>query len=444
MGGTAVFSQKYSRLLLSLAASGAAAVIGAQPAMATTYYVSAQTGNDHNSGKSSSAPLKTIGAITGSSRLARGDVVVVMPGTYHETVMLTTAGRAGAYTTLMAEPGAARPVIIGAPSQPGSAADYAAINIWAPYIRVVGFDVSWQGADGDAIGVWGPTARDSKGVVRPSVHHIDIENNIAHDSGCGGIDSINADYVTVIGNTTYNNGHTAPNQCSGISLGQLTDLDNGGGFRNVISGNLSYDNFDEVPVPGTSYTTDGNGIIIDDSRHSETDNAAYHGATLIYGNIVVGNGGCGIVAFSSDNVTVANNTAYQNEQSTTIKGTTAEFSSEKSGTITFLNNIADSGGAAFPTFEDNGSTKDSWDYNLSAGGGFDLADAVAPSIGAHNLEAVAPQFVAASTDLATANFHLASNSPGLNAGSAASYGVADFGGTILSAGTKPNLGAYVH
>lgn len=440
MTTTTILRQKSSHFLLVLAALGG--MVGAGAAQAATYYVSAETGNDHNSGRNMSAPLKTIGAITNSSHLGSGDTIVVMPGTYYETVMLTKAGKASAYTTLTAQPGAARPVIIGAPDQPGSADDYAAINIWAPYVRVTGFDVTWNGADGDAIGVWGPTAPDNKGVIRPSVHHIDIENNIAHDAGCGGIDSINADYVTVIGNTTYNNGNTAPNQCSGISLGQLTDFDNGRGFRNIISGNLSYNNFNQVPVPGQTYTTDGEGIIIDDSRHTETDNAAYHGATLIYGNIVVGNGGCGILAFSSDNVTVANNTTFQNEQSTTIDGVTAEFSSEQSGTITFLNNIADSGSADAPTFEDNGSTKDSWDYNLSAGGGFDLENDAAPSIGRHNLEGANPQFVLPSTDLAIANFHLGPNSPALRAGEAEGYDQADYGGTVLGAGSKPDLGAY--
>ncbi len=441
MAAMTFLGHKYSNLLIAAASAGAVFVGDIASAQATTYYVSALTGNDHNTGKSTTTAFKTIGHIT-NGNLASGDIVVVMPGTYDETVKLTVAGKASAYTTLMAQAGAARPVIIGAPTQAGSDASYAAINVWAAYTRVVGFDVSWHGADGDAIGVWGPTAKDSKGVVRPAVHHIDIENNIAHDSGCGGIDSINADYVTVINNVTYNNGHTAPQQCSGISLGQLTDYDSGTGFHNIIASNLSYSNLDITPVPGTKNTTDGNGIIIDDSRHTETDNAAYHGSTLIYGNIVFNNGGCGILAFSSDNVTITNNTAYFNQRSTTIQGVIAELSSERSGTITFKNNIGYSGNAKLPSFQDNTSTGDSWDYNLTDIGGNYVASATKLTLGTHNLGGVSPQFLVPSTSAATANFQLATTSPALHAGYAVSYGVADFSGTVLKAGTKPNLGAY--
>ncbi|MEI9984009.1 MAG: hypothetical protein WDN69_12845 [Aliidongia sp.] len=110
-----------------------------------------------------------------------------MPGTYNEVVSLSVAGRAGAYTTLMAQAVAARPVIVGNPNLPNGG-NGGTIGIFAPYTRVTGLDVSWQGAEGDAISVWGETAKDSKGVVRPAVHHVDIEDNLAHDSGCGGVD----------------------------------------------------------------------------------------------------------------------------------------------------------------------------------------------------------------------------------------------------------------
>ena len=47
-----------------------------------------------NTGKSTSAPFKTIGAITNSNHLISGDTVIVMPGTYLETVSISTAGKA--------------------------------------------------------------------------------------------------------------------------------------------------------------------------------------------------------------------------------------------------------------------------------------------------------------------------------------------------------------
>ncbi len=364
-----------------------------------------------------------------------------MPGTYNEVVSLSVAGRAGAYTTLMAQAGAARPVIVGNPNLPNGG-NGGTIGIFAPYTRVTGLDVSWQGAEGDAISVWGETAKDSKGVVRPAVHHVDIEDNLAHDSGCGGVDVVNADYVTIIGNTVYNNSYTAPNQCSGITLYHLTDLDSGAGFRNTISGNMSYGNFNKVPVPGATYTTDGNGIIIDDSRHTQSDNAAYHGATLVYGNIVFANGGVGIQVFASDNVTVANNTAYKNQQSDTIPGPIGELSSQDSGTTTLVNNIAFTYGAALPAFVEQNSSNDSWDYNLTTNGGNSIAGASHLTLGTHNLAGVDPQFENPSISPAAENFHLASNSPALKAGLAESFGVADISGLLLAVGVKPNLGAY--
>ena len=429
-----------SSVLAAAMAFGVIAGAGIPAAQASTWYVSALSGKDTNTGKSTSAPFKTIGAITNSNHLVSGDTVIVMPGTYYETVSISTAGKASAYTTLMAQPGAARPAIIGAPTQPHSGDTYGAISIFAPYVRVTGFDVSWQGADGDAIQSYGPKVKNS-GVLRPTVHHLDIENNIAHDAGCGGIDLVFADYVTVKGNVAYNNGHGAPNQCSGISLYELTDFDNGGGFRNVISGNLSYSNMDLVPVPGTSYTTDGNGIIIDDNEHTQSDHAAYHGATLVYGNIVTGNGGVGITCFASKYVTVANNTAYQNQQSTTIQGPIGEFSSGNGGSNSFVNNIAYAA-AALPAFVDGGSTGDSWDYNLTAGGGNATANAIKLAMGTHNLAGVNPDFAAASLTPATANFELSTISPAIQAGLALNYGVADFGGAVMSVGARPNLGAY--
>ncbi|MEI9984008.1 MAG: hypothetical protein WDN69_12840 [Aliidongia sp.] len=244
------------------------------------------------------------------------------------------------------------------------------------------------------------------------------------------------------GNTVYNNSYTAPNQCSGITLYHLTDLDSGAGFRNTISGNMSYGNFNKVPVPGATYTTDGNGIIIDDSRHTQSDNAAYHGATLVYGNIVFANGGVGIQVFASDNVTVANNTAYKNQQSDTIPGPIGELSSQDSGTTTLVNNIAFTYGAALPAFVEQNSSNDSWDYNLTTNGGNSIAGASHLTLGTHNLAGVDPQFENPSISPAAENFHLASNSPALKAGLAESFGVADISGLLLAVGVKPNLGAY--
>ena len=275
-------------------------------------------------------------------------------------------------------------------------------------------------------------------MVRPAVHHIDIENNVAHDSGCGGIDVVNADYVTVIGNTVYNNAFTSPNQCSGIDLYHLTDFDSGTGFRNTVAGNMAFANFDGVSVPGTTYTTDGNGIIIDDSRHTQSDNAAYHGATLVYGNVVFGNGGVGVQVFSSDNVTVANNTAFENQQSTTTEGgAPGELRSQNSGTITFVNNIATSAKSTQPTgVEQTTSGGDSWNGNISVGRQLQLHRRQQADLRAQHDEH-RPELPAEATIVASLeNFGLAAGRPALKAGVALSCSAPDITGTVLASGTR--------
>src|SRR5262249_59863401 len=85
-------------------------------------------------------------------------------------------------------------------------------------------------------------------------------------------------------------------------------VDDAPGFHNVIAQNIAHDNSN--PPGGT----DGNGIIFDDGRHTQSDKLPYTPATLIENNLVYFNGGGGIHVFRSTNVTVRNNTAYWNRQ----------------------------------------------------------------------------------------------------------------------------------
>jgi parallel beta-helix repeat protein len=77
--------------------------------------------------------------------------------------------------------------------------------------------------------------------------------------------------------------------------------------------------FSSETDPTKRVITDGNGIIIDDSRNSQGGGGPpYVGTFLIENNLVFDNGGRGINIFESDNVIARNNTLYQN-------GRTANF-----------------------------------------------------------------------------------------------------------------------
>ena len=80
--------------------------------------------------------------------------------------------------------------------------------------------------------------------------------------------------------------------------------------NNICFGNRAID-LPGNPEPSHS---DGNGIIIDDFRNSQSSNSAsnYVFNTLVENNLAYGNGGKGIHIFLSDNVTIRNNAAYWN------------------------------------------------------------------------------------------------------------------------------------
>ena len=260
----------------------------------TTYYVST-TGTDNGSGTQTS-PWATINHAL-ASNLKPGDVVVVEPGTYNEAVSINKGGSAAGNITLeSAVPGGA---LIRPP-----AGSFNAVTINANYVTIDGFDV--KGGSG-------------AGIAGTGVAHVSVLNNIAHDSGQSGISFVHSDFETIEGNTTYNNASTG--YYSGISVWEnqnvTGDTTTTTGYRTIIANNTSYNN-----VTKAGAHSDGNGIIVDDFQSTQNSSLpAYNYPTLVQGNLVYGNGGKGIQVYDSDNVTVANNTAYHNNQDTANTGT---------------------------------------------------------------------------------------------------------------------------
>jgi hypothetical protein len=463
----------------------------------TVWYVDGAHGSDTNNGLTTATAFKTITSITNHSgrnnaRLKSGDVVVVRAGIYTETVRMQTPGHAGgptasgtpfagSYTTLMAYPGDARPVIIGSGTLPDgtnildSCPGCAAISIWAPYVRVSGLDVSAPYPVVDergkhyGSGIGARSLKDNAGKIITVVHHVIIDNNVAHGCGCNGISAgALGDYTIVQGNVTYHDGFWSPNQCSGITVGYSTDYDlDPTVYHTEVIYNISYDNENKVAADyvvngqhrncvqsdGSPCHTDGNGIIVDsNSLTTGADHpAVYQSKTLIFGNLSYGNGGRGISVYESSNVDVINNTTFHNGKDPTVSSR-SELTASKASNVNFFNNIAYGRGSNEETYLTATSNANNvvWKNNLLYQGViyFDR-DAGISKPDSTNLIEVNPRFVgspvSAAADHATDEpemFHLQSDSPARGAGIRLGAPMHALDGSIIPANVSPNIGAY--
>jgi hypothetical protein len=462
----------------------------------TVWYVDGAHGSDTNDGLTTATAFKTITTITNhgggnNSRLKSGDVIVVRAGTYTETVRMQMPGHAGGptasgtpfagtYTTLMAYPGDARPMIIGSGTLPdgtsisGSCPGCAAVSIWAPYVRVSGFDVSSPypvvDAQGKhyASGIGASSLKDNAGKTIAVVHHVIIDSNIVHGSGCNGISAGGrGDYLIVQGNVAYHNGFWAPSQCSGISVGYSTDYDNDPSvYHTEILYNISHDNENKVAADyivngqhrtcaqndGTPCHTDGNGIIVDSDSLTGADHpAAYQAKTLIFGNLSYENGGRGISVFDSNSVDVVNNTTFYNGKDPTVSSR-SELTASQASNVNFFNNIAYGRGKSeekylTATYNANNVV---WRNNFLYNGViyFDKNSGISRPDGT-NLIDIDPRFMtrraASSADVATEkpeDFHLQPDSPARGAGIPLGMSMYSLDGSVIPANVPPNVGAY--
>ena len=400
-----------------------ALMFGVSNARATDFYVNNQIGNDSNQG-TMGKPFLTLRRATGA--LMPGDRLSIASGTYRERLMLTNSGNAQ------------QPIVVVGEGRPVIEAGDDVIVISGNYIDLSGFEAHAVGL-GSAI------------LVGEKNHHVHIVNNVARNSGCAGIGVIQADYVIIEGNRVFGNAGRSPWQCSGISIYQAINSDHGPDIHNVIRRNLVYDNMniavDEEISHSGGRTTDGNGIIIDDGRHTQgkLGGPAYDGLTLIENNIVVDNGGRGIYVFESDHVVVRNNTSYHNLKDNNLQSrrSQGEFSAIAANGVRFLNNIAAppdrtiSGFVAAETAGDN-----AWNYNLVEGGAVPEQAASQKGWGINNILALpGANFVAPSNDPASADFHLRPGSVAIGAGSLSEAPRDDFSGASRPSSGPIDLGA---
>jgi hypothetical protein len=426
-----------------------------QGAIASNYYVSASSGSDLNNGLTSSTAFKTIQKAADLTN--PGDTVFIMEGTYSEVKMLysihrtvlyiSRSGNANQYITYINYPG-------HKPKISGINCIWNCVLIRANYIRFEGielegpnqsitfeqaramYDYYVKGGNLDwyLIGTMntnGLSLGANVGTGPPTInHHIEVRNCIVHDFPGGGIGGADFDYITIENNIVYNNSWYGMYATSGISVFHSHDIDdNTTDYKNIVRGNICYNNKTLIPWAGRDMLSDGNGIIIDDNKNSQIQGGIpYTGRTLVENNISYNNGGSGIHAYSSNNVDIINNTAWNNGN---VVGY-PEIYGQDGTNVNIYNNImfARTGGAC-----NSNAAGTTYDYNIYFNG-------PASRQGLNDIVAD-PKFVRLAFD-GSADLRLRSNSPAINSGSdtPGQFSLFDIEGVERPIGSKPDRGAY--
>ncbi|MFL5380688.1 MAG: right-handed parallel beta-helix repeat-containing protein, partial [Myxococcales bacterium] len=257
-----------------------------------------------------------------------------------------------------------------------------------------------------------------------------IRNSILRNCTSAGIEVNAGDAITILHNKVANNSWWTVFDTSGIGLYHLTDAPGAtvtNGYKNFIVGNEVWGNRNEMPCAACKPVAvyDGNGIIIDDSRHTQDALGAndvvgvrYTGRTYIANNIVHDNGGRGIHVYRSEHVDVVNNTTWNNILTTSEFLDWGEVDGFDSTDVQFLNNVSVNLVGKDLTFDEGNR----YDFNVWEGG-------KAPRHGPNDVLGAAHL-----TDPANGNFAPAPGSPAIGSGTATLAPADDFFGTPRPAG----------
>jgi poly(3-hydroxybutyrate) depolymerase len=295
---------------------------------APAFYVS-PTGQDGGGRGSADKPLATVSK---ALEIAQpGDVILLMEGTFlrtYEVASFVRAGLPAAWITLKNHPGH-KPVLTsahwnivkigkGESGKPSSDPALAYLEVRGLTIHGVAEEVEAKykedvgkakgSTNGNGLSVDG-----RYGTNKP--HHIRIADNEVRQCPGGGISVIHADYVQVENNHSHHNCRWMIYAGSGISVYQPFNFDRTtGGHKMLVRNNHTHHNYCTQPWVTTGEVSDGNGIIIDDTRNHQvkSTNGVYFGGLLVQGNLSHDNGGSGMHSYASDHVDFINNTAYNN------------------------------------------------------------------------------------------------------------------------------------
>lgn len=224
------------------------------------------------------------------------------------------------------------------------------LELRGSFVRIEGLVI--KGAQGN---------NDRPGIEVSDSHNIEIVDNEVAYCGGGGINFNQSDMIRITCNLIHDNGTRNSDQHSGISVYQPINYRTNPRTRYwgvLITRNVSHSNRNERPTAAGDLT-DGNGIIIDDTKYTQTrylnrynlqhirvsaageknggkekdrerENAAvlgkmqprlpYDRPILIEGNLCYFNGGSGVQCFEAVGVKIKNNTCVGNRQRTRYNG----------------------------------------------------------------------------------------------------------------------------
>ncbi len=415
---------------------------------ATNYYVSS-SGSNGNTGLSVPMAFQTINYA--ADQTAPGDTVFVMNGLYTNNSPMSNvldiynSGTASNGIVYSIYPGHSPIIKLNSNNWSGIAiqgSDYITIDgfqivgnndsITLTYALSEQQNTNNPATSGNGIGM---TAEYNNNSNRP--HHNVIRNCTISKCGGAGIYTYRADYTTIEDNTIFECAWYSPYGNSGISLYQNWNSDSMEVFKNYILGNTCYRNENYIPFIAVGSITDGNGIIIDDSRNTQNSSTqgVYIGKTYVANNLVYDNGGRGIHVYLSDKVVIVNNTCYQNCQSASVQD--GEFTAYESDSISFINNIAFPSVNIRPIDKSNVSTTNLFvDHNLWAANS-NLANPMGTNSIIGN-----PDFILPGSDPATADFHIPASSIARNAGTIFYAPVTDKDGYIRLSVDSVDIGCY--
>ena len=295
-----------------------------------TLYVSPEIGDDTNDGQTLETPWRSLQKSL--DQLQPGQTLFLMDGSYagphvenpaHFVVRVD--GTPEAWIRVAAAPGH-HPVL-----RPDNGNGLVVKD--ADYIEVAGLTVEGDGFGPDNSYGWGLLVRNS--------HHVRFVGNTVSDMPVGGISSVESANLAFVANTVHDNSFWGTEQGSGISIWHSRDHGFGSdddGYHDRVIGNVTYRNENKVYSRWNTeenIITDGNGIIIDESREFD-----YSGRTLVANNVAFDNGGRGIVVTAAQHVDVLHNTTYLNGRTTELTSAPTEMGTTRSNDVRFLNNLA--------------------------------------------------------------------------------------------------------
>lgn len=344
---------------------------------ACTLYAS-PSGDDNNPGTSRTAP-RTLNGVAPVTR--PGSVVCLLAGTYliNSTLYPPKSGMPSAWIIYRnAGDGEVKLVWNGGPDAP----DKMMIKIGRGEFPSEPSYLEFRGLtlDGQTQAIAGFFCYGS--------HHLRFINNTVTNTGGAGISTVLCDYVTSDRNIIHHNGYRS-GWTSGISYNSSQWFDSYAGFHNIISNNVVSGEYD-----ASEKHTDGNGIILDLSNRTMDRNSASTPPALIINNVVYGNGGRCIHAYTVSNFWIVNNTCYKNGLDLALNYAPS-FSTHNSKNGYFLNNIAVAWTSRNLAFAQYGENKDiHYHSNLAFGSSSNFPSGPSPLLQADPLFVNPPHFEA--------------------------------------------------